>query len=183
MCLFLFLALAPTEVIDPCNPTPCGENAICTDRLRAAACQCISEYFGDPYVACRPECTINADCPSTKACQNLHCVDPCPGVCGINAECRVINHLPSCTCIPGYRGDPFTACSLIPSSKHFIAFLHSTHVFYYVLFKFLQSCDLVRQITLHTRENLLVFLLRCRTPLWHQLLILGLRFGLLHLLI
>merc|ERR1719234_1207347 len=22
------------------------------------------DYFGDPYVACRPECTINADCPS-----------------------------------------------------------------------------------------------------------------------
>lgn len=125
ICIYVcfVLALAPTEVIDPCNPTPCGENAICTDRQRAAACQCIPEYFGDPYVACRPECTINADCPSTKACQNLHCVDPCPGVCGINAECRVINHIPSCTCIPGYRGDPFTACSSIPSSKHFVVFL------------------------------------------------------------
>ena len=116
--LSLVLAVAPTEVVDPCNPSPCGSNAVCTDRQRAAVCQCIPEYFGDPYVACRPECVVNADCPSTKACQNLHCVDPCPGVCGVNAQCRVVNHVASCTCLPGYRGDPFSACSLIPSSKH-----------------------------------------------------------------
>ena len=113
----LFTALAPTEVVDPCNPSPCGSNARCTSRNRAGACQCIPEYFGDPYVACRPECTINADCPSALACVNLHCVDPCPGVCGINAQCRALNHNPTCTCNPGYRGDPFSACSLIPSSE------------------------------------------------------------------
>ena len=115
--LNLLPAPAPTEVIDPCNPSPCGQNAICTARQRAGACRCIPEYFGDPYVACRPECTINADCPSSLACVSLHCVDPCPGVCGVNAQCRVVNHAPTCTCNPGYRGDPFTACSLIPQSK------------------------------------------------------------------
>jgi hypothetical protein len=65
-------------------------------------------------VACRPECTINPECPSNKACHNLKCVDPCPGLCGINAECRVINHLGTCTCLPGYRGDPFTSCQKPP---------------------------------------------------------------------
>ena len=119
----LFTALAPTEVVDPCNPSPCGSNARCTSRNRAGACQCIPEYFGDPYVACRPECTINADCPSALACVNLHCVDPCPGVCGINAQCRAVNHNPTCTCNPGYRGDPFSACSLIPSSESLLAFI------------------------------------------------------------
>ena len=117
ICVCLIPAPAPTEVIDPCNPSPCGQNAICTARSRAGACQCIPEYFGDPYVACRPECTINADCPAALACVNLHCVDPCPGVCGVNAQCRAVNHAPTCTCNPGYRGDPFTACSLIPQSK------------------------------------------------------------------
>ena len=116
--VLLFIpAPAPTPEIDPCNPSPCGQNAICTARARAGACQCIPEYFGDPYVACRPECTTNPDCPASLACVSLHCVDPCPGVCGINARCRVVNHAPTCTCNPGYRGDPFTACSLIPSSK------------------------------------------------------------------
>ena len=102
---------------DPCNPSPCGEKAVCSNRNRAAACSCIADHFGDPYLACRPECTINADCPSNKACQSLHCVDPCPGLCGVNAQCRVINHIPTCTCTEGYVGDPFTSCSKAPLSK------------------------------------------------------------------
>ena len=103
-----------TERPDPCNPSPCGSNALCTERNNAGSCRCIPEYFGDPYVACRPECTINADCPSNKACQQLHCVDPCPGLCGTNALCRVINHIPTCTCQSGYIGDPFTDCRKQP---------------------------------------------------------------------
>ena len=106
-----------TETIDPCNPSPCGENALCQNRQRAAGCQCIPEYFGDPYVACRPECTINSECPANKACNNLKCVDPCPGLCGINAQCRVLNHIATCTCVQGYVGDPFTSCQLIPQSR------------------------------------------------------------------
>ena len=116
-------ALIPTEVVDPCNPSPCGSNAVCQNRNRAAACQCIPEYFGDPYVACRPECVVNSDCPSDKACQRNKCIDPCPGTCGINAECRVLNHVPSCTCIVGYIGDPFNACRQPPLSKFEFAFL------------------------------------------------------------
>ena len=115
--ILYFSALIPVEVVDPCNPTPCGSNAVCQNRNRAAACQCIPEYFGDPYVACRPECVVNSDCPSDKACQRNKCIDPCPGTCGINAECRVLNHVPSCTCIVGYIGDPFSACRQPPLSK------------------------------------------------------------------
>lgn len=107
-----------TERPQPCNPSPCGSNAECTDRNGAASCRCIQDYFGDPYVACRPECTINAECPSNKACSRLHCVDPCPGLCGTNAQCRVINHIPTCTCIDRYEGDPFSSCRLRPIRKN-----------------------------------------------------------------
>ena len=110
-----YLAAPVPERIDPCNPSPCGTNAVCQNRGRAAACRCIPDYFGDPYVACRPECTTNAECPSNKACQNLHCVDPCPAAnCGVNAQCQVVNHIPNCVCIQGYIGDPFTACRQPP---------------------------------------------------------------------
>ena len=112
----------PTQRPDPCNPSPCGQNALCSNRNGAAACTCIQDYFGDPYVACRPECTINADCPSNKACKNLHCIDPCPGLCGVNAQCKVINHIPTCTCVEGYIGDPFTTCSLRPIRKYISIF-------------------------------------------------------------
>ena len=119
----------PTELQDPCNPSPCGSNALCTDQNhRSAACQCISEYFGDPYVACRPECLVNSDCPSNKACQNNKCIDPCPGTCGVNAICRVVSHVPTCMCIVGYVGDPFTECRLKPLRKYnffFYPWFHS----------------------------------------------------------
>ena len=123
-------AAIPTEVVDPCNPSPCGSNAVCTQRNRAGSCRCIPEYFGDPYVACRPECTINPECPSNKACRNQKCIDPCPGLCGVNAECRVINHLGTCTCRHGYRGEPFTSCQRPPQSKQ-------TLFGYFILFYYL----------------------------------------------
>jgi len=104
----------PTEAVDPCNPSPCGSNARCQRQRSAGACQCIPEYFGDPYVGCRPECVVHSDCPSNKACQRNKCIDPCPGTCGINAQCRVMNHVATCTCIQDYIGDPFTSCRAKP---------------------------------------------------------------------
>lgn len=103
----------PPEIPMPCNPSPCGVNAVCKERGGAGSCLCVSEYHGDPYVECRPECVLNSDCNKNKACVNNKCVDPCPGVCGINAECRVNNHIPICNCITGYTGNPSTRCNAI----------------------------------------------------------------------
>lgn len=105
------------EYIDPCNPSPCGANAICREQHGAGSCQCIPEHFGNPYEGCRPECILNSDCPSHKACVNNKCRDPCPGTCGQNAECYVVNHLPSCNCIVGYTGDPYRVCSPPPPQR------------------------------------------------------------------
>ena len=89
----------------------------CPNRNRAGACQCIPEYLGDPYVACQPEYTINADCPSSLACQNLHCVDPCPVVCGVNAKCRVVKYNPTCTCNPVIYEDSCVPNSCVPNAE------------------------------------------------------------------
>jgi hypothetical protein len=106
-----FSVVSPVEAPrDPCNPSPCGANAICKERNGAGACVCMREFFGDPYTGCRPECVLNTDCSRDKACVNNKCKNPCIGTCGINAECRVINHAPSCSCYPGYIGDPLNAC-------------------------------------------------------------------------
>lgn len=95
---------------NPCNPSPCGANAICKERNGAGSCACLPEYTGDPYTGCRPECVTNSDCDRSKACFNNKCKDPCPGACGLNAECRVINHSPSCYCLPGYSGNAMSNC-------------------------------------------------------------------------
>jgi hypothetical protein len=104
----------PVDILNPCTPSPCGSNARCAERNGAGACTCIDEYFGDPYAGCRPECTTNSECPSNKACVRNKCVDPCPGVCGLNSICDTVNHVPTCTCLPGYTGEPFSGCRLIP---------------------------------------------------------------------
>ncbi|KAG5895967.1 hypothetical protein JTB14_027967 [Gonioctena quinquepunctata] len=108
----------PLDQINPCHPSPCGANAICKERNNAGSCICLPEYIGNPYEGCRPECVLNSDCSSNTACINNKCRDPCPGTCGQNANCQVINHLPSCSCITGFTGDPFRYCSIIPMKKN-----------------------------------------------------------------
>lgn len=100
--------------VDPCNPSPCGANARCKVSTNGAgACICDLGYFGNPYEACRPECTVNTDCPYNKACLRNKCQDPCPGVCGSTAICQVINHVPTCSCAVGYTGNPYSYCHII----------------------------------------------------------------------
>ena len=126
--LYLFLILATTpRPIDPCRPSPCGVNAECSDRGGAASCTCLPGLQGNPYVECKPECSINPDCPTTLACVRNKCVDPCPGVCGVGATCSVLSHRPNCRCNPGLIGDPFAACYPPPTSKHIRGHINITH--------------------------------------------------------
>lgn len=107
----------PRDPINPCLPSPCGPNSECKIRGDSPACSCLNNYIGTP-PNCRPECTINPECPNTKACMNQKCVDPCPGSCGVNARCHVINHTPSCSCDSGFTGDPFQGCVRVQGMCH-----------------------------------------------------------------
>lgn len=109
----IFQQITPVQATStPCTPSPCGSNAICKEQNAAGSCSCLPEYTGNPYEGCRPECLVNSDCSSNLACVRSKCRDPCPGACGLNANCRVMLHLPQCTCNPGYSGDPFTYCNV-----------------------------------------------------------------------
>nr|XP_027235378.1 fibropellin-1-like [Penaeus vannamei] len=77
---------------------------------QSAVCSCIGDYIGDPKDRCRPQCVTNADCADDKACIDQKCRDPCPGLCGVNAECEVVNHNPICFCPKDLTGDPFRFC-------------------------------------------------------------------------
>jgi hypothetical protein len=107
----------PMEKPTPCVPSPCGSNAVCREQNGAGSCTCLPDYVGNPYEGCRPECVLNSDCPSNRACISNKCQDPCPGTCGQNADCQVVNHLPSCTCQPGFTGDPFRFCNNLPPQR------------------------------------------------------------------
>lgn len=105
---------------EPCKPSPCGPNSVCRVNNNVAACSCQIGFIGSP-PSCRPECVVSAECPLTQACLNNKCVDPCPGTCGINAKCQVINHNPICSCANDFTGDPFTRCYPIPGTNTFLS--------------------------------------------------------------
>jgi len=112
-CPKIFIA-TPIETYRPCVPFPCGANAICREQNGAGSCTCMQNYYGDPYIGCRPECIQNSDCSPSKACVNTKCVDPCAGSCGLNSECKVLSHSPVCYCLSGYTGNPAFRCEEIP---------------------------------------------------------------------
>ena len=119
--------LPAREPVNPCFPSPCGPYSECRVLNGGAACSCKPTYIGAP-PQCRPECVVNAECANHLACIQEKCVDPCPGKCGINAQCSVRNHDPKCTCLPGYNGDPYSRC-VREIRKFTITFGVEWHVF------------------------------------------------------
>lgn len=101
-----FLVAAESTQTDLCNPSPCGPNAICNDGI----CSCMPDYYGDSTIGCRPECVLNNDCPRNKACVRNKCENPCVGACAPDAICDVVNHVPMCSCSPGFEGNAFAFC-------------------------------------------------------------------------
>ncbi len=101
---------------NPCLPNPCGPYSNCRVIGHTSACSCLPNYIGRPPL-CRPECTINSECPANLACINERCKDPCVGSCGISTVCNVVNHSPICTCQYLYTGDPFSGCYPVPSKN------------------------------------------------------------------
>lgn len=105
--LVSFKAPSPVET-DPCNPSPCGVNTRCDNGV----CYCLPEYFGNPNAGCRPECVLNTDCSSNRACIRNKCVDPCANACGQGAICEVFNHIPMCSCPSGTTGSALISCQI-----------------------------------------------------------------------
>lgn len=114
--IYLYEIVAAVVEDDPCSQILCGSNAQCNN----GRCFCLPEYQGDPNRGCRPECVLNNDCDSNKACIRQKCVDPCLNICGQNAMCNVYNHIPICTCPPGMTGSAFTICMTIETSTLFV---------------------------------------------------------------
>ncbi|XP_060520378.1 neurogenic locus notch homolog protein 1 isoform X2 [Cylas formicarius] len=123
--LFL-LVIAPATAMEvgcstgtcTCTPSPCGTNAHCSIIGGRPVCSCFKGYSGDPLSVCtRAECLANDECRHYQTCSNGRCIDPCAGSCGVNADCEVRNHVPVCSCPPGYTGSPFVSCRRFDPSE------------------------------------------------------------------
>lgn len=122
------LACTNERCQDPCS---CAPEAQCRVDNHVATCKCLPGYIGDAYNRCqrvqieeRPQCTVDADCPSKMACFNNLCKNPCIETrpCGSNAVCSVVDSLPLrtmvCTCEPGFVGNADIGCK--PGKMSFI---------------------------------------------------------------
>lgn len=130
--LLLYEEATPQPIQNPCRPSPCGPNSQCREINNYAVCSCVAGYIGIPPM-CRPECVVSSECSLNKACINEKCADPCPGTCGHNARCNVVNHNPICSCSPGFSGDPFLGCDAL-QSENFIVLLLVAWFFTQILF-------------------------------------------------
>ncbi|XP_036344722.1 fibrillin-3-like, partial [Rhagoletis pomonella] len=99
---------------DPCaDKSACGRNALCTVSDHRMLCYCPDGYEGEPSKECvQFECAQDADCEPNKRCDAGKCRNPCLeyGACGVNAQCRVVDRKPQCSCPPDYFGSPETEC-------------------------------------------------------------------------
>lgn len=97
--------------VQPCAPNPCDPNASCdTYGNQFVVCETCNGPDSINNHACRPQCILNSDCGFDTSCINNRCVDPCPGSCGVNAECTVYYHDPICRCADGLVGNPYEHC-------------------------------------------------------------------------
>jgi hypothetical protein len=113
----ILLLVEPPKPENACVPTPCGPNAECQVRGESFACSCMQNYISVP-PNCRPECTINPECAPHLACMQQRCRNPCDGICGVNAQCSVVNHNAVCSCNDNHKGDPFSLCQPISKGKY-----------------------------------------------------------------
>lgn len=114
--IILLCSVQDTPIVNPCYPSPCGLNSQCRELNQHAVCSCLPDYVGAP-PNCRPECVVSSECAQDMSCINQKCKDPCPGTCGQNARCQVVNHNPICSCVLGFTGDPFVRCIKVEERK------------------------------------------------------------------
>lgn len=124
----MFLDTSPSVIAptDPCLPSPCGLYSECRNNNGLASCSCLPSYMGSPPY-CKPECVVNSDCPSDRACIIEKCRNPCEGSCGLYANCFVNNHIAVCLCPEKFTGDPFRQCTQLLIEGIYI--LHYIYLF------------------------------------------------------
>ena len=113
------LACIRDKCLEPCKElSPCTKSAKCTALdtipMRTMVCECPELHVPDVNGECKlvvqdePGCKSNSDCPSSEACINRQCRNPCN--CGSHATCEINDHRPICSCEIGFEGNPNIAC-------------------------------------------------------------------------
>lgn len=111
----------PCIALEPCSlPSRC--QVIPSSPVRTMICICPEGYISSGSGTCKPiesikviGCIADSDCSIDTSCINSLCRNPCN--CGPNAQCRIKEHKPVCTCEQGYDGNPEISCTKIGCSS------------------------------------------------------------------
>ena len=61
----------------------------------------------------QPQCFAHDDCTYPEVCNKGNCINACRiANCGSNSKCETGLHSATCKCLPGFTGNPKTACTL-----------------------------------------------------------------------
>lgn len=110
----------PCIVLAPCQlPSRCEVVSPTASPMKTMLCICPEGYVSSGSGTCKPTevlrdiggCITDSDCSADTACINNVCRNPC--TCGENAECRIKDHKPVCSCRQGFDGNPEIYCSAI----------------------------------------------------------------------
>src|SRR6266550_4232582 len=91
------------------KPKPECESDVECPSDKASNVSSVSKFFV-PFFSMSPsfpdECLSDSECPSDRACQDNKCIDLCfqRNPCGRNAECKMVDHRTTCSCLSGYQG-------------------------------------------------------------------------------
>lgn len=107
---------------NPCTlPNVCTRDQECrvldSLPLRTVICECPSDsYISNgrciPIMKPSQQCRSDSNCPDTDKCIRGSCVEACKiDLCGVNAQCISKNHRGTCSCAPGYVGNPHIECT------------------------------------------------------------------------
>ena len=98
-----------------------------------------TKYIYNLIVEVRPECYVDDDCGYSDICYKGSCADACRlSQCGANAKCESSLHSAKCLCLPGYTGNPRSACTLCKSSNYFYRI--GKPIVFYVFFYSMSFC-------------------------------------------
>lgn len=118
------MACINDKCVNPCTElTPCSSSATCsvldTSPVRTMICECPDQWVPDANGDCQrvvlvtptPGCQQDSECPDHESCINRQCRNPCN--CGLHSICKVQLHRATCSCEPGFEGNPNTACRTV----------------------------------------------------------------------
>lgn len=70
----------------------------------------------------------------------MKCKNPCIGACAPSSECKVVSHVPRCSCPVGYIGNPYSECTIQQGKLKFLKLFVFKPIYEIYIYLFIHNC-------------------------------------------